>query len=192
MGTGVGTATGCGFGAAGRLIRTTGAGAAGAVGGGVGGAAGKLIRTSGAVGVGALTLSCGGGGAVGLAFARLGGGGAISVAGAVRVGGGGVTVGDTDNATGSVTFPNCCRTASFNRAERSTPHSGHAKVTGLRTISGEASNAYLLPQSHWIFIRRQGLGFNNTTFVLNGKASAEIGGDDFMPPSQNKKLPPYL
>jgi hypothetical protein len=71
-----------------------------------------------------------------------GGGGAISVAGAVPVGAAsGAAVGKTDNATGPLTSPNCCRTASLMRAERSAPHSGHAKVTGFRTISGEASNA---------------------------------------------------
>ena len=121
-----------------------------------------------------------------------GGGGAISVAGAVQVGGGAETVGDTDKATGPETLPNSCRTASLMRADKSAPQAGQANVTGLRTISGEASNAYLPPQSHRIFIRHQGLGFNKTTFVLKGRAMAAAAGDDFMPPSQNRKVPPYL
>lgn len=83
---------------------------------------------------------------VGTDFATVGGG-AISVAGAVQVGGGAGGVGETDRATGPVISPNCCRTASLMRPDKSAPQPGQANVTGLRTISGEASNAYLAPQS---------------------------------------------
>ena len=208
-GGGGGGATGCGAGAAvaGRLIRTTGVGAGegaidsvdGAACDDGGTAAGRLTRTAGvgdgagAAGVGALTLirgGAGGDGAGGAALAIFGGGGAISVTGAVRVGAD--AVGETDNATGPLKFPNCRFTSSLIRADKSAPHSGQANVTGLRTISGDASKAYLPPQSHWIFIRYQGFGFNSTTFVPRGNAMDDADGDDFMPPSQNKNVPPYL
>jgi hypothetical protein len=195
-GAGGGTTTGC------DVVAETGAGTGGEIGCGPGDAtAGRSMRTAGAEGdgvavaAGALTVIRGGAGGAagaGAAFIAPGGGGAISVAGAVQVGDGTVAVGDTDNATGPVTFPNCRFTSSLIRADKSAPHSGHANVTGLRTISGEASNAYLPPQSHWIFICHQGLGFNNTTFVVRGSASADAEGDDFIPPSLNRKVPPYL
>jgi hypothetical protein len=38
----------------------------------------------------------------------------------------------------------------------------------------------------------QGLGFSNTTFVDSGSATGDTDGDDFMLPSQNKNVPPYL
>lgn len=183
----------------GKLILTAGAGVGGALAGGA--LAGLLIRTTGAGGAtesGTLTLLGGAGGGVGgtagtsTLFARGGGGGAISVAGAVQVGGGADTVGETDKATGPLTFPNCSRTASLMRGDRSTPHSGHANVTGLRTISGEASNAYFAPQSQMIFMLGQGFGFSSTTFVPSGNAMAAVAGEDFMPPSQNRNVPPYL
>lgn len=139
-----------------------------------------LIRGAGGAGTGAAGT-----------FTAPGGGGAISVAGAIWASGGAVTLGDTESATGPVTFPNCCRIASLMRADKSAPHSGQANATGLRTMSGDASNAYLPPQSHWIFIRRQGLGFSSTTFVPNGSGIAAAAGDDFIPPSQNRKVPPY-
>jgi len=200
-GTGAGAVTGCGAAAAGAgmLIRTTGTGegggAPGVADGGV--TAGGLMRASVAAGAGVavtvgLTRGGTGEGAGGVAFAMLGGGGAISVGGAIRVEGGVVAVADADIATGPLTFPNKRFTSSLIRADKSTPHSGQANVTGLRTISGEASNAYLLPQSHWIFIRRQGLGFNSTMFVPKGKAMEETAGDDFISPSQKRRLPPYL
>ena len=179
-----GGATGCGdVGVTlGRLMRTTGAGA------GAGGAA-----TVGAGGAFTLILGGGGGAAAGgAARTAVGGGGAISVAGAVPIGGCVVTVGDTDRATGPARFPNSCRTASLMRADKSIAHSGQANVTGLRTISGDASNAYFAPQSHWIFIVHQGLGFNKRTFVPSGSAMAAVDGDDFISPSQNRNVPPYL
>ena len=197
-GTGAGGATACGAVAAGagRFIRTTGTAEGG---GALGIAAGGSVRTSGteaagvAVVVGTFRLIRGGAaGDDGVAFATFGGGGAISGGGAVQDGGGVVAVADADNATGPVTFPNCRLTSSLIRGDKSAPHSGQANVTGFRTISGEASKAYLLPQSHWIFIRHQGLGFNNMTFVASGSAIDAADGDDFIPPSQNKKVPPYL
>lgn len=120
-----------------------------------------------------------------------GGGGAISVGGASRAGAGTDAVGDTDWATALAALPNSWRTASLMRADKSTPHSGQANVTGWRTISGEASNAYFPPQSQTIFIQRQGLGFNKTTFVPKGRAMDDAAGDDFIPPSQYKNVPPY-
>jgi hypothetical protein len=128
-----------------------------------GGASVRAATGSGAGGTetaGTFTLIRGGGGgaAEGARFAAPAGGGAISVAGAVRIGGAAVTVGDTESATGPVTFPNCRFTSSLIRGDKSTPHSGHANVTGLRTISGDASKAYLLPQSQWIFISSSRFG----------------------------------
>jgi len=129
----------------GMLMRATGTGAGGGEAGARGGA-----------GVGRDTLILGAG--VGAADpvetrACTGGGRAISGAGAATTGNGAAPVGDTDSATGPVTFPNSCRTASLRRADKSNPQSGHANVTGWRTISGEASKAYFAPQSHRIFIR---------------------------------------
>src|SRR5882672_2027111 len=123
------------------------------------GAGGGEVGAGGATEVGRDTLILGVG--VGAADpvetpARTGGGGAISGAGAATTGDDAATVGDTDSATGPVTFPNSCRTASLRRADKSTPQSGHANVIGLRTISGEASKAYFAPQSQRIFIRGQG------------------------------------
>lgn len=176
-------------------MRTAGAGAgAGVAGGGVGAATGTLIRTTGAAGSGAavggemlIRGGAEGGAGAGTALGAMAGGGAIC--GAV---GGAAGVVETDNATGPVMFPNCRRTSSLMRADKSTPQSGQANVTGWRTISGEASKAYFAPQSHWIFIWDQGLGFNSTTFVPSGSAMVDVAGDDFMPPSQNKNVPPYL
>jgi hypothetical protein len=185
--TGGGATTGCGGGA-------TGTGSGGATICGAGAAAGILMRTAGeepgtagagvVLTVGTFTLIRGGAAEGDEGTGLAAGGGAISVGGATQVGGGAVT------APG--TLPNWRFTSSLIRADKSAPHSGHAKVTGWRTISGEASKAYLLPQSQRIFIRHQGLGFNRTTFVLNGRAIDAAGGEDFMPPSQNKKVPPYL
>lgn len=159
------------------------------------GAGGGATGTTGATGTGSDTLILGAGAgeaAPEAADTRTGGGGAISGAGAATTGDGAATVGDTDSATGPVTFPNSCRTASLRRTDKSTPQSGHAKVIGLRTISGEASKAYFAPQSQRIFIRGQGLGFSSTTFVDSGSAIGDTAGDDFMLPSQNKNVPPYL
>ena len=155
-----------GGGATGDGIRT-GAGATvsggattcGATGGGVGGAtiAGATVAGRGAVGietVGALGVAemlmrigadCFGGagdGAAGAVTTGLadGGGGAISFAGARPV------------CNGATVDPNSWRTRSLNRAERSTPQLGHAKLTGLRNISGDASMAYFAPQSQITFI----------------------------------------
>jgi hypothetical protein len=178
-------ATGCGAAeaGAGTFIRTTGTGDGGGT-----------LSAGAVVTVGTFTLIRGGaaGAAGGVVLATFGGGGAISVGGAVQVGADAVAVTDADNATGPVTFPNCRFTSSLIRADKSTPHSGQANVTGFLTMSGEASKAYLLPQSHKIFICPQGLGFNNTTFVVNGSAMDAADGDDFIAPSQNKNVPPYL
>ena len=127
-----------------------------------------VIRGAGGGGVGAtggVTLAPGGGGAISMAGAKPAGAGAL---------------------------PNSCRTCSFMRAERSTPHVGHANAIGLRTISGEASNAYFAPQSQMTFMLVQGFGFSSTMFGPSGNAMGAVGPDDRVLPSHNKKAPPYL
>src|SRR6478736_2602276 len=180
-----------------RLNRTAGAALTGGGGGGAGVEAGC---GAGAAGAGAaagalprviLICVCGGGVAAAGATATPGGGGAISIAGANPCGAAG-TEGDTDNPTGPVAVPNCWRTCSKMRGDKSTPHSGHANVSGLRTISGVASKAYFAPQSQMTFMAGQGFGFNNTTFVRNGRSKAAAAGDVLMLPSVNIRLPPYL
>lgn len=78
------------------------------------------------------------------------------------------------------------------RAERSSPHVGHAKLIGLRTISGETSNAYFAPQSQMTFMLIQGFGFSSTTFVPSGNAMGAVGPEARVLPSHSRKAPPYL
>ena len=152
----------------------------GGAGGGTGGCAGaadggRLIEMRGGAGGSGGAI----GGAAGATFAP-GGGGAISVAGAKP----------TCGVAGAL--PNCCRTSSLMRADKSTPHVGHANVIGFRTISGEASNPYFAPQSQMIFILVQGFGFSSTMFVPSGKAIGASAEDISVLPSVNKNTPPYL
>jgi hypothetical protein len=122
----------------------------------------------------------------------LGGGGAISGFGAMPTGGGAALAGETESATGPVTFPNASRIMAFNRGDKSTPQLGQANATGWRTISGEASKAYFAPQSHWTFMADQDLGFSSTTLVVSGSVVVVRASVGFMPPSQYRKLPPNL
>ena len=145
------------------------------------------IETEGALGVAEMLMRIGaddvggagdgGGAAAGLAD---GGGGAISFAGARPV------------CCGAAMFANSWRTSSLNRAERSTPQPGHAKLTGLRNMSGEESMAYFAPQSQMTFIRVQGLGFSNVMFVASGNGIVSLGGEDSIVPSVKRNEPPYL
>ena len=184
-GGGAGIEAGCGAGAAcdEETVNRGGGGGGGAA-AGAGAGAGALPRE---------ILICAGGGGVaaGGATATPEGGGAISIAGAKPCGAAG-TEGDTDNPTGPVAVPNCWRTISRMRGDKSTPHSEHANVSGLRTISGVASKAYFAPQSQMTFMADQGFGFNNTTFVRRGRSKAAAAGDILMLPSVNIRLPPYL
>lgn len=114
-----------------------------------------------------------------------GGGGAISGLGAAATeGGGAADVGEADNATGPVTFPNASRIMAFSRADKSRPQPGHANATGLRTISGEASKAYFAPQSQITFMANQVLGFSRTMLVARGRAEVVSDSEGFIPPSQ--------
>ena len=138
-------------------------------------------------------LSCGGtgGGAEAETICAPGGGAAISIVGA-KPSAGVVAVGETDKPTGPVTLPNCWRTISWMRADRSAPHAGQAKVMGLCTMSGVASKAYFPPQSQMTFMTNQGFGLSNTTLVRSGRSNAAAALDIWMLPSVNIKLPPYL
>lgn len=130
------------------------------------------------------TLICGGGGGGVVALETLaapGGGGAISIAGA-----------EPAAAAAAGAVPNCCRTISLMRADKSKPQVGHANAYGLRSISGVASRAYFAPQSQMTFMTDQGLGLRSTTFVRSGRSNAAKDGDDRMLPSVNITLPPYL
>lgn len=161
--------------APGSVIRICG-GAGGGTGGCEGAADdGRLIEMRGGAGGSGGAI----GGAAGATFAP-GGGGAISVAGA----------NPTRGVAGAV--PNCCRTSSLMRADKSTPQVGQANEIGFRTISGEASNAYFAPQSQMIFILVQGFGFSNTMLVPSGKATGASAEDNSVVPSVNKNTPPYL
>lgn len=93
---------------------------------------------------------------------------------------------------GVLGLPNCWRTWSLMRADKSALQVGQAKETGWRTISGVASKAYFAPQSQMIFIIGQGLGLSSTTFGPSGKAIAAVAGDCSVLPSENKNTPPYL
>lgn len=111
-----------------------------------------------------------------------GGGGAISMAGA-----------NPPAKSGALgAEPNCCRTSSFMRADKSTPQVGHANATGLRNISGPPSKAYFAPQSQITFMSDQGLGFSRITFERNGRLNAAAAGDIRTLPSVKRTLPPYL
>jgi len=204
----IGTGGGCGTVGAGGASGLAGTGGATAIrGGGAGagaGVAGALslsdTRIGGGAGVGAGSGAAPGelmriigrtGGAAG-GIATPGGGRAISGAGACPAWGGTLMVVSTDNPTGPVVVPNSWHTSACNRAERSAPHDGQANGIGLRTISGDASNAYFAPQSHWIFIGSQGFGFNNTMFVGTGSGMGLDQDVVRVLPSQNRKLPPYL
>ena len=147
------------------------------------------IETEGALGVAEMLMRIGaddvggaGDGATGAVTTGLadGGGGAISFAGARPV------------CCGAAMFANSWRTSSLNRAERSTPQPGHAKLTGCRNMSGEESMAYFAPQSQMTFIRVQGLGFSNVMFVASGNGIVSLGGEDSIVPSVKRNEPPYL
>ena len=156
-----------GGGATGVGATTTGRGALGIATDGALAGTLRLILI-GAAGVGAETTG----------FAD--GGGAISGAGA------------RPSRCGGATLPSSCRASSSKRAERSTLQLGHAKRGGLRNISGVASRAYFAPQSHWTFIRLQGLGFSRVILVAIGKGISNFGMEELIAPSQYKNEPPYL
>ena len=153
---------------------TTGRGALGIETDGTLAGAGILILM-GAAGVGEVATTVG---AETTGFAD--GGGAISGAGAIP------------SRCGGATLPSSCRASSSKRAERSTLQLGHAKRGGLRNISGVASRAYFAPQSHWTFIRLQGLGFSRVILVAIGKGISNFGVEELIAPSQYKNEPPYL
>lgn len=131
-----------------------------------------------------VTLICGAGVGAAVLGSMLvpGGGGAISMAGARP----------SAKAGALAPAPNCCRTNSFMRADKSTPHVGHANAIGWRNISGPASKAYFAPQSQMTFMSAQGLGFSRITFERNGRSNAAAAGDIRTLPSVNSTLPPYL
>ena len=108
------------------------------------------------------------------------GGGAISFAGASPV------------CCGGAAAPNSWRTSSLKRAERSTPQPGHAKLTGLRSMSGVESKSYFAPQSQMTFIRVQGFGLSKMMFVASGNGIVSAGVEGCIVPSQKRNEPPYL
>lgn len=177
MGDGIGMGATVGGGGGGATMAgatETGRGALGIEAEGALGVAGMLMRIGADCFGGA---GDGDGDAVGMDD---GGGGAISFAGAKPV------------CCGAAIFPNSWRTSSLNRAERSTPQPGHAKLTGFRSISGDASMAYFAPQSQMTFIRVQGFGLSNVMFVVSGNGIVSKGGEDSIVPSVKRNEPPYL